>query len=106
MAGQIINRKNDTWLVRIFTWKDSKGNRKYLNKTIHGTEKDAQHYLTAKLREKDLGISLEASVLIVSDFLDQWLETGVRPRVSPRTADGYASLLERYIRKSLGQKKA
>lgn len=105
MAGQIIKRKNDTWLVRIFTGKDSKGKRKYVNKTIHGTKKDAQHYLTAKLREKDLGISLEASVLTVDEFLDQWLETAVRPRVSSRTADGYASLLERYIRKPLGQKK-
>ena len=105
MAGQIIKRKDNTWLVRIFNGKDSKGKRIYINKTIHGTKKDAQQYLNAKLREKDLGMSLESSVLTVNDFLDQWLETAVRPRVSARTADGYASLLERYIRKPLGQKK-
>ncbi len=92
-------------MVRIFTGRDTKGKRKYVNKTIHGTKKDAQHYLTAKLREQDLGLILEASVLTLGEFLDQWLETAVRPRVSPRTADGYASLLERYIRKPLGQKK-
>lgn len=105
MAGQIIKRGDKTWLVRIFTGKDSKGKRTYLNKTIHGTKNDAQVYLNAKLREKDLGISLEASVLTFSEYLDQWLETAVRPRVSHRTADGYASLLERYIRKPLGHKK-
>ncbi|MCA1590586.1 MAG: hypothetical protein LC734_09420 [Acidobacteria bacterium] len=43
--------------------------------------------------------------MTVGEFLDQWLETAVRSRVSPRTADGYSSLLDRYIRKPLGQKK-
>ncbi len=34
-----------------------------------------------------------------------WLESAARPRVSERTADGYAALLKRYVRESLGQKR-
>jgi integrase len=92
-------------MVRIFLGRDSGGKRNYFNKLVHGTKKDAQHFLNAKLREKDLGISLETTTLTLDEFLDRWLETAVRPRVSPRTADGYASILNRNIRKPLGKKK-
>ncbi|MEQ1645926.1 MAG: tyrosine-type recombinase/integrase [Pyrinomonadaceae bacterium] len=105
MAGQIIKRGDNTWLVRIFTGKNAKGKRSYLNKTIHGVRKDAQHYLNQKLRERDLGISLESSTITVDEFIDRWLESAVRPRVSPRTADGYESRLEKYIRTPLGSKR-
>jgi hypothetical protein len=40
-------------LVRIFLGCDAKGKRKYFNKTIYGSKKDAQMFLTSKLREKD-----------------------------------------------------
>ncbi len=45
MAGQITKRGENTWLVRIFLGRESGGKRKYFNKTIHGTKKDAQKYL-------------------------------------------------------------
>lgn len=63
MAGQIIKRGENIWLVRIFLGRSAKGKRKYVNKTIHGSKKDAQKYLTAKLREKDLGIFTEPTFL-------------------------------------------
>jgi hypothetical protein len=41
-AGQIIPRGERTWLVRVFMGRDSEsGKRKYVNKTIHGTLRDA-----------------------------------------------------------------
>jgi hypothetical protein len=58
MAGQIIKRGDSCWTVRIFLGRDTNGKRKYFNKTVRGTKKDAQKYLTAKLREKDLGVLL------------------------------------------------
>jgi len=53
MAGQIINRGKSTWLVRVHLGRDENGTRKYLNHTVHGTRKDAQKWLTAKLRDRD-----------------------------------------------------
>ena len=105
MAGQITKRSDNTWLVRIFLGRNAKGKRKYFNKTIHGTKKDAQKFLTAKLREKDLGIFIEPTSLTLDEFLDRWLETAVKPRVSQRTADGYRFLLKKYIREPLGSQK-
>ena len=103
MAGQIINRGNKTWLVRIYFGCGKNGKRKYKNKTVHGTKSDAQKYLNAKLREKDLGIVADASNKTLSEFIDLWLETAVRPRVSLRTADGYEFLLDKYVRDLIGE---
>ena len=105
MAGQIIKRNDKTWIVRIFLGRDETGKRKYQNKTINGAKKDAQKYLTAKLREKDLGILNEQTNLTLNEFIDRWLETAVKPRVSLRTAASYIFLLDKYIRQPLGNQK-
>jgi hypothetical protein len=103
--GQIINRGENTWYIRIFRGRDAQGKRKYFNKTIYGTKKDAQKFLTAKLREIDLGIYIEPTTLTFDEYIKRWLESAVRPRVSKRTADGYAGLIERYVSPELGLKK-
>src|SRR5882672_1693268 len=105
MAGQIIKRGKDTWLVRIFQGRDESGKRRYSNKTIRGTKKDADKYLTRKLRDKDLGVTVEPSSISLGKYLTQWLENAARARVRPRTFDDYESLLERYVRKPLGTTK-
>ena len=105
MAGQIIKRNENTWLVRIFLGRDAKGKRKYFNKTIHGTKKDAQKYLTAKTREKDLGVFVEPASIFLNDFLDKWLSEVAHNKVRERTLEGYQSLLNCHVREKLGQKK-
>ena len=62
-------------------------------------------FLNGVLREIDLGIFIEPSAMTVNEYLDKWLESAARPRVSRRTADGYAGLLKRYIREHLGSKR-
>lgn len=102
MAGQIIKRADRTYLVRIFNGRDENGKRRYINKTIHGTKKDAERYRTAKLRDKHLGINIEPASESLAKYLDKWLETSVKPRVRSRTYDDYVSLMARYIREPLG----
>src|SRR4051794_30253621 len=102
MAGQIIKRGEKVWMVRIFQGRDENGKRRYLNKTIHGTKKDAEKYLTGKLRDRDLGLNIEPASESLNKYLDKWLETSAKPRVRERTFDDYTSLLERYVRGPLG----
>ena len=104
MAGQIIKRGERTWLIRIFMGRDARGKQKFHHKTIHGTKRDAERYLVAVRREMDLGVFVEPSAMTINEYLDRWLRDAARPRVSQRTADGYAGLLERYIRQPLGHK--
>lgn len=105
MAGQIIKRGEDTWLVRIFTGRDAKGKRSYFNKTIRGTKKDAQKWLTAALRDKDLGVFVEPATMALDEYLNKWLESVAKHRVRERTFEGYEWLLEKYVRPTLGGKR-
>ena len=102
MAGQIVKRGEKVWIVRIFQGRDENGKRRYVNKTIHGTKKSAEKYLTAKLRDKDLGINIQPASESLDKYLEKWLSTSVKPRVRSRTYDDYTSLMARYVSKPLG----
>jgi integrase len=105
MAGQIIKRGDNTWLVRIFTGRDGKGKRQYLNKTIKGTKKDADTYLSTTVTAISTGTFVEPSTLTVNDYLSKWLQTAARPRVSERTFESYSELINRYAKEDLGNLK-
>ena len=92
-------------MVRIFLSRDVNGKRKYFNKTIHGTKKDAQKFLTAKLREKDLGMFVEPSSISLNDYLDRWLNEIAKPRLRENTLDSYVWIAKKYIKPKLGESK-
>ena len=54
------------------------------------------------LRERDLGIFIDPSRESLSEYLDGWLETAARPRVRPKTYQGYEQLLRLYVKPELG----
>jgi len=66
--------------------------------------REAQAYLTRKLRERDLGRDFEGAKITLSEYLDRWLETAVKPRVREKTRQDYEGMLRRYIRPSLGER--
>jgi len=100
-TGQIIPRGQRNWLVRVFLGRNASGKRRYHNKSIRGTRKDAQRYLNGILRDTDLGIFVEPSAISVNEYLDRWLATAAE-RISGRTFHDYQGLLRRYIRPALG----
>ena len=106
MAGQIISRGEKTWLVRVFLGRDSQtGKRKYHNKTVRGNRKDAQKYLNGVLRDLDLGTFVEPSSMTLNEYLDRWLETAAKARLSERVFADYKYLLDLYAREVIGGKR-
>ncbi len=105
MAGQIIKRGDKNWLVRIFMGRDANGKRRYFNKAIKGTKKDADTYLSKTLTAISTGTFVEPSPLTTSDYLSKWLQTAARPRVAERTFDSYSELITRYVTEDLGARK-
>jgi integrase len=102
VAGQVGKRGDNTWLVRVFLGRDLTGKRKYYNKTIHGTKREAQQYLTKVLRERDTGILIPNCKRTVMQHIESWLETSVQARVRGRTKRDYEALAKRYINPVLG----
>src|SRR5437867_10947004 len=103
-VGQIIARGDRRWLIRVYLGRDHETNkRKYHNRTIHGPMREAQAYLTRRLRERDLGRDLEGAKITLNEYLDRWIQTAVKPRVREKTWQDYEGMLRRYIRPHLGE---
>lgn len=104
-VGQIIARGDRRWLIRVYLGRDHETNkRKYHNRTIHGPMREAQTYLTRRLRERDLGRDLEGAKITLNEYLDRWFETAVKPRLREKTCQDYEGMLRRYVRPSLGER--
>ncbi len=105
-SGQITQRGERRWMVRIFERRDERGKRIYGNKLIRGTKKEAQEYFNQALvahTRRGLEVFVKPPEISVAAYLDKWLALA-RTRVSRRTGYGYAGLLSRYIREPLGKK--
>ena len=103
-AGQLISRGPRTWLVRISLGRDSEtGTRKYHNKTIRGSFREAQAYLSGKLQAREVGRLPRAAAISLNQYLDQWLTTAAKPRLRPKSYTDYDALLRLHIRPPSGQ---
>ena len=105
MAGQIIKRGENVHLIRIYLGRGEGGKRSYLNRTVHGTKKDAQRELTKLLRERDLGTLAQPSRTTLDDYLESWLGSVAKTRVRERTHRDYVWLLKKYVRPALGERR-
>jgi integrase len=102
-AGQLISRGSRTWLVRVSLGRDPEtGIRKYHNKTIRGSFREAQTYLSGKLQEREIGRLPRAAAISLNQYLDQWLTTAAKPRLRPKSYTDYEALLRLHIRPVLG----
>lgn len=105
MAGQIIEKGERRYLVRLYNGRDQHGKKIYYSKLIHGTRTDAERFLRGLLRDKDLGVFVAPSPLSFNEYLDYWLKNSAKQKLSERTYEGYAYLLDRHVRPALGVKK-
>jgi integrase len=105
MAGQILKRGDNKWLVRIFKGRNDHGKKQYLSKMITGPKRDAQTYLSKTLIEIREGTFIDPTPLTVGEYLDKWLESAANAKVSERTFAEYSALLKRYVLEPLGMKK-
>lgn len=104
MQGQIVARGERRWLVRVFLGRDAAtGRRRYHNHMVSGPKKDAERYLNAALRSKDLGTFAEPTRTTLDAYLDRWLEEAIKVR--PRTRQDYEQILRLYVRPVLGPRR-
>ncbi len=104
MAGQLIQRGERTWLVRIYLGRRVDGRRKYFNKTVHGTKREARRFLNEKLYEHDRGRLVVPSKKTVSEFLFEWIDRG-KPGIQDRTRESYRWTLIQYVLPRLGDRR-
>lgn len=105
MTGQVIKKAERKWLVRVFLGRDGNGKRRYFNKLIHGTKKDADSFLNRTLTEISQGTFVAPSTNTLDEYLNEWLKNSAKQKLSERTYTHQAYCLDRYVRPVLGGRK-
>lgn len=106
MAGQIIPRGPNKWLIKADFGRDPNTRKRNVrSRIVRGTKKDAERELTKFLRERDTGTFVEPSRQTVNAYLDEWLNTSATLRVRANTLMSYRKMLKSYIRPTLGARR-
>jgi integrase len=102
MRGFIRSRTKGSWQITIYAGFDAEGKRKRHIETIHGRKGDAQKRLNELLVNMEKGIYAPPGRLTVAEHLHNWLEGYCKTKCSPRTYDGYQSIIEQHLIPALG----
>jgi len=102
MRGHIRQKGKGSWQIQIYTGTEPDGKPRRHFETVHGRKSDAQRRLTELLSSLDKGVYTPPGRLTLSEHLRAWLEGYVRTNCSPRTYDGYQSIIERHLIPALG----
>lgn len=101
--GYIRERGKGKFSITIELPKDTISNkrkRKYY--TFNGTRREAEKFLTEKLRELDTGVLIDNKKIKFSEYLDFWIEEYCVKNLSITTLDGYKQNIEKHIKPILG----
>jgi integrase len=99
-TGQLIERGEKKWLIRIFRGYRPNGTNDYFNKTFHGTKKEAEKWLRGALARRDRGEPLEDPDIMFKALASEWLDSKER---KPKTTEIYRDNLRYYIEPVFGE---
>ena len=103
MKGHIRQRSKGTWSIVIDVGRDPKtGKRRQQWHTVKGTKKDAERELREKLRSLETGAYVKPQKISLGEYLEHWIQSYVVIHTSPRTAEGYQAIVDRYLIPALG----
>jgi len=103
MKGHIRQRSKGTWSIVIDVGRDTRtGKRRQQWYTVKGTKKDAERELREKLRSLETGAYVKPQKISLGEYLQHWVRSYVVIHTSPRTVEGYQSIVNRYLIPALG----
>jgi integrase len=103
VAGHLQERGPKTWRLSVYVGRDSRtGRKRYAQRTVHGTKREAERALARLVTEVDEGRHSASAAGTFGNLLDRWLETKAQS-VDPATISNYRWVTEKYVRPGLGQ---
>lgn len=103
MKGHMQERGPKTWRLSVYVGRDSRtGRKRYAQRTVHGSKREAEKALARLVTEVDEGRHSASAAGTFGNLLDRWLETKEQS-VDPSTISSYRWVTEKYIRPELGR---
>jgi len=104
MKGHITKRGKNSYSIVISLGKDAvSGKYKYQWISVKGTKKDAEKRLAELIHQLDTGTFIKPGKTTFGEYLERWLRDYAWPNLSPRTAEGYESIIRCHIIPALGK---
>jgi len=99
--GHLRQRTKGSWQICVYSsYVGGKAIRHH--ETIEGTKTDALRRMRELESGLDKGVPIPVGKLTVAEHLHNWLEGYARTACSPRTVDGYESIVENHLIPALG----
>jgi len=103
MRGSIRQRSKGSWEITIDIGRDpATGKRLRHFESVKGRKTDAQKRLHELLHSLEQGNFAKPRRITLGEWLTDWLSGYVKTNCSPRTLDGYQSIVMRHLIPSLG----
>ena len=107
MRGHLVQRYKGSWSIVLDLGRRRDPQTGFLKRvqkwfSFRGTKKEAEEHLNDLLHRYHQGGVLEPSKLLLSDWLDRWLDTAVKPGLALRTYETYKSLIDKHLKPNLG----
>jgi len=103
MKGSIRQRSKGSWEICLDVGQDpATGKRLRHFESIQGTKKDAQRRLHELLLSVEQGSFIKPKRITLGEWLGDWLNGYVKTNCSPRTLDGYHTIIRRHLIPNLG----
>jgi len=104
MRGHLQQRGKDRWRIKAYVGRDATGTKRYVQRTVAGSHRDAGRELSRLLVEVDEGRFVASAAMTLHDLLDRWLAVK-RQAVEPSTWANDEWVARKYIRPMLGDRK-
>ncbi len=104
MRGHLQQRSRDTWRLKVCVGRSADGRKRYVERTVHGSRREAERELARLVVEVDEGRHVASAPMTISELLDRWLDLKAMT-VEANTANGYRWIAERYVRPAFGDRK-
>lgn len=104
MRGHIQQRGRQSWRVKVFVGRDADGVKRYVERTVRGTRRDAECELARVVVEVGEGRHAAAAPMSFDELLDRWLDVK-RRTVEANTMASYEWIARRYVRPALGDRR-
>jgi integrase len=104
MRGHLQHRGGDAWRIKVYLGRSADDRKRYLERTVRGTRRDAERAMARLVVEVEEGRHAAAAPISFGELLDRWLEVK-GASVAPRTIESYEWVAAKYLRPRLGDRK-
>lgn len=104
MRGHLHQRGADSWRLKVFLGRSADGKKRYLERTVRGTRREADQELARLVVEAGEGRWTPSAPMTMAELLDRWLRLKATT-VEPSTVSNYEWIARRYVVPAFGDRK-